>query len=72
MDSPVAEDYWMKMKENDEIDNPRHLSENWKKYIKIKNKRIIIIIGGWLIGWLYGFLWYINFCRLFNAKYIFM
>ena len=24
------------------------------------------------LGWLVGFLWHINFCRLFNAKSIFM
>ena len=28
-----------------------------------------VLLGGWLVGWL---LWYINLCRLFNAKSIFM
>ena len=26
----------------------------------------------WLVGWLFGFLWQINLCRLFNAKSIFI
>ena len=36
---------------------------------------ILNIVTGvlqWDNGWLVGFLWHINFCRLFNAKSIFM
>ena len=28
--------------------------------------------GCWLVGWLVGFLWHINLCRLYNAKSIFI
>ena len=35
---------------------------------------LFVCLFGWLVGWLVGLLclWHINFCRLFNAKSIFI
>ena len=54
-----------------------HLEFDFEGYVKKEGRLLFFMrsrltVCGWLVGWLVGLFRYINFCRLFNTKSIFM